>query len=622
MSGFVGYIDLDSSQRATQKQIHKIESELFLRGSEIKRIIGKNQNFAIINTSHNSSKNNFSELENIYNRYIVSIEGCIHNIEELFDITAKKIGENSISELIVSLYLLYGKNFPIEIQGEFSIIIFDTFTKSVQCIRDHLGVRPFFFKVENKRLLFGSEIPLIKILSKSNFSLNERKLFESLKREEIHHDQTFIENVFKIRRGHFLDFKKDGIKQTQYHVFKKGNNDSQEKDFSTKFFSVFEKSVRQRICYEENIGTALSGGLDSSSVTKMLCHLNTKYNLNKNIFSYSYYFPDVADVDKPKIDEMRYANEVARDGGFISRVVKIKKYDVVNELLESQKYFSEPCTHTNRYQELAVIKSCKNDSVNTLLTGFDGDTTVGYGQELVQKYLQNHQILKGLNAYSEAQKKANKKNNVFKTFLRYYVSYYLPWQAHYIIKKIRGFENYSPHFKFLKDETINSIDFASRVKADRKLMFDYGKAHENILNTNNFPKVFEMLDVDYIKNGIYEKHPFCDVRLMELSLSFPLEQKMKNGLTRYILRNAMKNHLPQSVLNRTNKSNLSFYFIYSVDKNIDKLFQTIIDSNLILKDMINIKKVKKMYFNKDKMTLDDKAFLCYLNIIHKWIEHI
>ena len=56
-----------------------------------------------------------------------------------------------------------------------------------------------------------------------------------------------------------------------------------------------------------------------------------------------------------------------------------------------------------------------------------------------------------------------------------------------------------------------------------------------------------MLDIDYSYNGIEERHPFCDIDLMNFCLSVPANEKLKNGYTRYILRNAMKDLLPVSI---------------------------------------------------------------------------
>ena len=69
-----------------------------------------------------------------------------------------------------------------------------------------------------------------------------------------------------------------------------------------------------------------------------------------------------------------------------------------------------------------------------------------------------------------------------------------------------------------------------------------------------------MLDVDFSYSGVEERHPFCDIDLMSLCLRIPASQKLKNGKTRHILRESLKNDLPKSVYRRMKKSNLSPYF--------------------------------------------------------------
>ena len=120
--------------------------------------------------------------------------------------------------------------------------------------------------------------------------------------------------------------------------------------------------------------------------------------------------------------------------------------------------------------------------------------------------------------------------------------------------------NFDVHHKFINSDLRLNFNYKELLQEKRELMFNSKKSHQRLLNNKNFSNILEMLDIDYSYNGIEERHPFCDKRLMNLCLNIPPSMKFKNGYTRYILRKAMEKHLPKSVSNRITKADMSPYF--------------------------------------------------------------
>ena len=96
----------------------------------------------------------------------------------------------------------------------------------------------------------------------------------------------------------------------------------------------------------------------------------------------------------------------------------------------------------------------------------------------------------------------------------------LPMFVHALVKKIRGYKSFSANYAFLNQEIINSINFQEKLKDIRDRRFDYKNSHEKLLNSHSFSRNFEMLDIDYSYNGIEERHPFCDIDLMNFACQF------------------------------------------------------------------------------------------------------
>ena len=150
-------------------------------------------------------------------------------------------------------------------------------------------------------------------------------------------------------------------------------------------------------------------------------------------------------------------------------------------------------------------------------------------------------------------------------------------------------------------------------------MYDTKNGHRDLLNSNHFQNSFESLDIDYAPNGIEERHPFCDKRLMELCLNIPPNLKLKNGFTRYILRESLKDYLPNSVRYRTTKSDLSPYFFYTAEGEIDNLISRLLDTSSQISHLLNKKKLNTAFNSKTNLTKEDITWIVNLNIIDEWL---
>jgi asparagine synthase (glutamine-hydrolysing) len=179
--------------------------------------------------------------------------------------------------------------------------------------------------------------------------------------------------------------------------------------------------------------------------------------------------------------------------------------------------------------------------------------------------------------------------------------------------------DYEPNSIFLAKDLRKKINKKSSLEEIRRKKYDFENGHKNLLNSSSFSRNFEMLDVDFSYSGVEERHPFCDIDLMNLCLRIPASQKLKNGKTRNILREALKNDLPKSVYRRMKKSNLSPYFFYSFDLMRDELFERLIYSNSPICELLDKSKLKKLS-KSEKLSLDQKSLIVAYNCIESWIQ--
>ena len=553
--------------------------------------------------------------------FFINLSGRIDNREEIKN-SLSLTRDVSDQELIILNFLKYGEKSFDMLAGAFSFLLFNKNSKEFFVVKDHLGIKPLYFYFKNGLFIYASEPKFIFLISQEKKILNQSKLYDSILRSEKNFHNTFYEGIYRLERGELIKSNKSKINKFRYHYFqtpKYLEYDNEEECFED-FRNIFEKVISQQTSGIEKIGSALSGGLDSTSVTRVLADKNNKDGNEKEIFSYSFQFTDLKENQLKTTDEISYVNDAVALGGLNSRIIKIPKADYVTQLLDSQKLFSSPNLQGNRYLELFMIESCKKDGVKTLLTGFDGDVTISYGMELIQILLRKFKIFEALNLNKKTRKKQSLSDNSFRVLFNYVFLWLLPSKVHFFLRRARGLNSLDIQFKFLDQNLKREIDVYDMHLKKRENMYDINNGHRNLLNSKHFQNAFESLDIDYSYNGIEERHPFFDKRLMEFCLKLHPKFKLKDGYSRYVLRESLKNNLPISVRKRMTKSNLSPYFFYSAKKNLESLIENLLSSSSKMKDMLDQQSLKDSLSDTSKLNPEDITWLVNFSIHDQWIK--
>ena len=613
MNGISGIAFLGPKKTKFFQENHLIE-ELRKRGSYLERYEDfHNYSYS---ASHQDQKYIFSN-----DNFFINLSGRIDNRDEL--IKDLNLFESiSDSELILIGFHRKGEEIFNDLVGAFAFFIFDKRKNEIFVVRDHVGMKPFYFSFKEGLFIYGSEPKFIFHISKAKKILNNEKLLNYLTRNNDKSEETFYEGIFRLERGEFLRSNKSKLEKFQYHAFKTPiySKYENEEDCFLDFRNLFTKIIEEQTSKLKKVGTTLSGGLDSTSVTRILADQNDKNGNEKKIFSYSFKFSDLDKNHIKTTDETSYVKDAIALGGLNSRITEIPRGDYVRQLLEDQKYFSSPNTQGNRYLELFLIENCKKDRVKVLLTGYDGDCTISYGMEYIQMLLREFNFSKALKLNNLTRKNHNLQSNTYRILLHHFFLRLLPSKIDFLLRRARGFDSLENQFKYLKQNVKNEIDIVDMQRQKRESMYDIKNSHRNLLNRKGFQNSFESLDIDYSYNGIEERHPFFDKRLMEFCLNIHPSFKLKNGFSRYILRESCKEVLPISVKERMTKADLSPYFYYSAKKNMNYLIDNLLSSSSKLKDLLDEKALKKIQSDQSQLAPIDIAWIVNFNIYDQWIK--
>ena len=222
-------------------------------------------------------------------KYLLLFSGRIYNYDELKSKVALKSkvqlkdkGEESIGELLVTLFEELGKDFVKVIRGMFSIIIWNKLDKTFFGARDHFGMRPFYYKETVDGLYFSFEARNLFSKLKETREINKVGLQNYLTFQFVPEPETMKEDVYSLMPGSIMEKspeKEDQIRIEKYWTAKlspiRESQDKKMKDIRR----VVMDSVERHMKGDLPIGSFLSGGIDSAILTSIAKDINPKIKL-------------------------------------------------------------------------------------------------------------------------------------------------------------------------------------------------------------------------------------------------------------------------------------------------------------------------------------------------------
>jgi len=495
--------------------------------------------------------------------YLIVFDGILYNRNELIgELKTKNILKNLFtdSELIVNLFALFELNALKKLNGDYSFVIWDIKDKKIICVRDHLGIQPFYYYYKkNKHFLFASQINQLLCINEIFKSPNETYIGETILNISSNDEETLYENIYRLPPANCLIVNENKIRRFRYWNIDPTYelNYKNDSEYNDNFFDLFSKSVNNCLRSNSLIGTTLSGGLDSSSVTSLANNIinnNHKNDLELSIFSLI--FPEL------DCDESNYISDLS---DHINKpIIKIEpKFEDYNWCQNDIDLHMTLPFFPNLSMCKPIYERLKEKGIRVMLTGQGGDEWL----RGCYFYLSDLLILK-------------KFDHLFKEIKTLYNHYGLIESINYLFayllkpsiprktrNELRKIINYM--LGNIKKPTIPewvNKDFETKIRLNEKInsMIDFERfrLHSHNHNYNrlhDFRRINNQEDSERFTSyySVQDRHPFNNKELVEFCFSIPENKKINNVYTKMILRKSMKNHLPQSIQNRKTKAYFS-----------------------------------------------------------------
>lgn len=529
-------------------------------------------------------------------KYVIVFNGEIYNYieirHELKDKYSFKSGTDT--EVILAAYIEWGEDCLAKFNGMFAFAIYNVKNKEIFIARDRFGIKPFYYFHDKERFVFASEIKsILPILNKKE--PNNKIIFDYLMFNRTDHSEdTFFKNIKKLQHGSWLKIKDD--KLIFHRWYKLSDKISEEKKITPEQYkNLFIDSIKLRLRADVPVGVSLSGGIDSSSIVGTIINDFNLSDLNT--------FSAVFKKDKES-DESEFID------AFSSKVRNMHYTSPnSNSFFEDFEIFidshNEPVPDIGPYVQFKVMElASKNVTVTLDGQGAD-EQLAGYHYFFGSYFIELLKNLKLIKFTSE-NFQYFKKHKSFKA-LKFFIYYLLPPRVQNKLNK-REFKSIKSDFisKYCQNHEIN------------KLLYNPKNMNESLIQHFEY-KLEHLLkweDLNSMHFSIESRVPFLDHNLVEATISTPSNQKIYKAETKHILREALKDVLPNKILNRMDKKGFS--------NPRDKWFRSIEFQKYIFK-LINSESFKNRgYFDSDIANEQYKNHLTgKINIskeIWKWIN--
>jgi len=446
-----------------------------------------------------------------------------------------KFYTNSDTEVIIHAYEEYGFDCVKKFNGMWAFCIYDKNKNLLFLSRDRFGVKPLYYFFDGKNFIFASEIK--GLLAYVKPEQNDETIYDFLVNNRLEHkEDTFFKGIKRLMPSHNLifDLKSKEIKKEKYwditNINRKIESTSKEdNEYAKNFYILLEDSVKLRLMSEVPVGTCLSGGLDSSAIVCLVNNIliegneKIKANIGERQKTFSAVFED------KRIDEREFIECVIKETNVEKNYVFPSGEKLFEELEKFIYYQDEPFSSTSIYAQWNVMRLASK-KVKVLLDGQGSDELLGGYIAYFQVYF--NQLLKErkfLTLFKEIIKSSD--------ILISYLWLLKKSKSRGIIKELLNI-NFLDEFN--RSEKFKVIDNLSM------------RSYEDLMN-GGIQSLLRYEDRNSMAFSIESRVPFLDYRIAEYVFTLPVTQRIKNGWTKYILRNSMKNILPEKIRKRRSK---------------------------------------------------------------------
>ena len=488
-----------------------------------------------------------------HNQFLIVFNGEIYNYleikKELIQL-GHHFSSDGDAEVLLNAYIEWGNDCLQKLNGMFAFLIYNKENQKIFGARDRFGVKPLYIYKTNESIFIASEIKALfashQIAKEVNSQIASDYLFYGTLEDTNH---TFFTNISKIPAGYAFEINTKTIQYKQWQYWKLEQKEISSENYAEQYSQLFSNSINLRLRSDVPVGVFLSGGMDSTAIICEMKRQLDKSNNQQKLHAYSF-------ISK-QFDETNYIDQTVSQTQADIQYLSSNPMELWDEFDSALKVHDEPMLSITALVGFKLMKMAKNDGVKVILNGQGADEALAgyptYFQNFWYSLLSSGKFTK-LNNELDGFIKENGGNKqktlvqLFTTFLKIKARRFQIYQQKAQKNQIHALQQdnwYTTEYK-------NQYQHLIKYQHDETL----SDALSYSLNQYPLPLYLRIEDRNSMAHSVEARLPFMDYRLVELGYSLPDEEKMHHFWNKSILRNALKDKIPELV--RTRKDKMGF----------------------------------------------------------------
>ncbi len=588
MSGFIGLVYFDG-RSTDRRRLQELSESMALRGPDERRIWSHGSaglGFAKLATTEEARREEQplsldGEIWIVADARIDDRRGLISRLESA---GCQRARDATDAELILHAYRAWGEDAPSQLLGDFSFAIWDQPRRRLFCARDHFGIKPFYYAEQSEGIVFSNSLDCLRRHPAVSSRLNDRAVADFLLFES-NQDlaTTTFADISRLPAGHRLTRTPERVTVRRYWQLPSDVSGSKPADdWVEGFRTVLTTAVDDRL-REQPVAVLMSGGLDSTAVATLAHRLNQEQGRSVGVSCFTACYDRL--IEDP---EEHYARLVVDHLAIPYHAHRLDDYRL-----------------TERWGELPVHPEPTEHSLDAMI--FDIEREIGAGHRVALTGLGADPLLFPFVGFFLDQLKKGRIDRA----VRYLIEPLLrgwrrpPLGLHRKWRRWRLQRNWRDGYPdWLAADFETGLDLEERwrwYRLERRLKPPHATHPDAcwLLRDPFWVNSFEQMDAAVAFGGVERRHPFFDLRLLELVLEAP---PVPWCLDKHLLREAMHGLLPETVRTRP-KTPMLDYPRHPSDRPLAEVWSELVEQTPAIARYVRIERVTARLKQADPETI-------------------
>ncbi len=486
-------------------------------------------------------------------RYWITYNGEIYNYKALrheLENRGHTFNTYTDTEVLLYAYIEWGEHCEEHLNGMWAFVIYDREHQIFFASRDRVGVKPLYYVNQNNSLAFASEQHVFHKAGWLPFEVNKKAVFDFLYNDLLEHEsEGMFKGVVELAPSHhFIYHLHTGeLRVSRYYSpsFTK-HIEAPEADKTLKYISEIKEattaSIHSHLQSDVPVGTCLSGGLDSTVIVSVINQMIGMDVLHTGNTQHAFH----ASFSQASINETYFAEAAVKDKAVTLHIVNPTADELRIDLEKLVTAHSLPLRSFSSYAQYRVMRLAKEKGIKVVLDGQGADELFGGYYRYISNYLNDAQQCGGVVMVKQLKKEFFPDKASLRSFNNYQLKEWLKiGSMRFVI------DAFNPAHRLLNKDLFKHQSAAA---LPQRLFAGFNKTLHHDFYGIYLKELLYREDRNAMAHSIESRVPFADdMELSTLLFSIPGIYKMQHGTSKYLLREAFKDILPQSVYERRDK---------------------------------------------------------------------